>query len=152
MNNAIAKLLSPHSVAVIGASADPKKTTGRPVAYLQKHGFAGRIMPVNPKVERIGDLPCYPDVASLPEVPDGDQTAIGAGIAAIDDLHRRTPARDVRCVVPRISGARIARELDRPRRAHPLGERSGFGGRAGNEEGGKAGEQRADHRIPLMIE
>ncbi|GKT19098.1 acetate--CoA ligase family protein [Acidovorax sp. SUPP2522] len=78
MNEAIAKLLSPRSVAVIGASADPQKTTGRPVAYLQKHGYSGRILPVNPKVERIGDLPCYPDVASLPEVPDVAVVLLGA--------------------------------------------------------------------------
>ena len=70
MRTAIARMLSPRSVAVIGASADPKKTSGRPVAYLQKHGFSGRIMPVNPKVDRVGELPCYADVASLPEVPD----------------------------------------------------------------------------------
>lgn len=91
MNNAIAKLLSPRSVAVIGASADPKKTTGRPVAYLQKHGFAGRIMPVNPKVERIGDLPCYPDVASLPEVPDVAVVLLGAERAhlAVKELSAR---------------------------------------------------------------
>lgn len=78
MNSAISKLLSPRSVAVIGASADPKKTTGRPVAYLQKHGYSGRIMPVNPKVEAIGELPCYPDVASLPEVPDVAVVLLGA--------------------------------------------------------------------------
>lgn len=78
MNNAISKLLSPRSVAVIGASADLKKTTGRPVAYLQRHGFAGRILPVNPRVERIGDLTCYPDVASLPEVPDVAVVLLGA--------------------------------------------------------------------------
>ncbi|WP_019937502.1 acetate--CoA ligase family protein [Bordetella sp. FB-8] len=70
MSDTISKLLSPRSVAIIGASADPQKTTGRPVAYLRKHGYSGRIMPVNPKVERIGDLPCYPDIASLPDVPD----------------------------------------------------------------------------------
>ncbi|MEF7612516.1 acetate--CoA ligase family protein [Aquincola sp. MAHUQ-54] len=78
MNEAIARLLSPRSVAVIGASADPNKTTGRPVAYLQKHGFAGRILPVNPKVDRIGALTCYPDVASLPEVPDVAVVLLGA--------------------------------------------------------------------------
>ncbi len=39
--NAITKLLSPRSVAVVGASADPTKTSGRPVSYLVKHGFAG---------------------------------------------------------------------------------------------------------------
>lgn len=83
MNTAIGKLLSPRSVAIIGASADPKKTTGRPVAYLQKHGFSGRIMPVNPKVEHIGDLPCYPDVASLPEVPDVAIILLGANRAHI---------------------------------------------------------------------
>ncbi|MEJ8292246.1 LysR substrate-binding domain-containing protein [Delftia tsuruhatensis] len=70
--------LPPHSVAVIGACADLKKNTGRPVAYLQKHGFAGRILPVNPRVERIGDLACYPHVASLPEVPDVAVVLLGA--------------------------------------------------------------------------
>lgn len=91
MNNAISKLLSPRSVAVIGASADPKKTTGRPVAYLQKHGFSGRIMPVNPKVEKIGDLQCYPDVASLPEVPDVAVVLLGAERAhlAVKELSER---------------------------------------------------------------
>ena len=43
--HAISRLLQPRSVAIIGASADPAKTAGRPVAYLQKHGFAGRILP-----------------------------------------------------------------------------------------------------------
>jgi len=91
MNEAISRLLSPRSVAVIGASADPKKTTGRPVAYLQKHGFAGRIMPVNPKVERIGELPCYPDIASLPEVPDVAVVLLGAERAhlAVKELSAR---------------------------------------------------------------
>ena len=33
--SAIGKLIRPSSVAVIGASADPSKMTGRPVSYLQ---------------------------------------------------------------------------------------------------------------------
>ncbi len=76
--NAISRLLQPRSVAIIGASADPGKTAGRPVAYLQKHGFAGRILPVNPKADRIGDLPCYADIASLPETPDVAIVLLGA--------------------------------------------------------------------------
>lgn len=78
MSDAIARLLSPRSVAVIGASADPKKTSGRPVAYLRKHGYAGRILPVNPKVAQIDDLVCYPDIASLPEVPEVAVVLLGA--------------------------------------------------------------------------
>lgn len=91
MSEAIAKLLSPRSVAVIGASADLQKTTGRPVAYLQKHGYAGRILPVNPRAQSIGDLPCYPDVASLPEVPDVAVVLLGAERAhlAVKELSER---------------------------------------------------------------
>lgn len=76
--NAISRLLKPRSVAVIGASADPTKTAGRPVAYLQKHGFQGAIYPVNPKADRVGGLPCYPNIASLPGVPDVAIVLLGA--------------------------------------------------------------------------
>ncbi|MDQ7972908.1 MAG: acetate--CoA ligase family protein [Rhodocyclaceae bacterium] len=91
MRTAIARMLSPRSVAVIGASADPKKTSGRPVAYLHKHGFSGRILPVNPKVDRVGELPCYADVASLPEVPDVAVVLLGAERAhvAVKELAAR---------------------------------------------------------------
>ncbi len=67
---AIGKLLRPRSVAVVGASADPSRMTGRPVGYLQRHGFTGAIYPVNPRAGEIAGLRCYPDVASLPEAPD----------------------------------------------------------------------------------
>lgn len=89
--NAISRLLQPRSVAVIGASADPSKTAGRPVAYLQKHGFTGRILPVNPKADRIGDLLCYADIASLPETPDVAIVLLGAERAhlAVKELSAR---------------------------------------------------------------
>lgn len=76
--NAISRLLKPQSVAVIGASADVKKTAGRPVAYLRKHGFTGEIYPVNPRADQIDGLRCYPDVASLPSVPDVGIVLLGA--------------------------------------------------------------------------
>lgn len=76
--NAIHRLLQPRSVAVIGASADPSKTAGRPVSYLLKHGFGGTVYPVNPKVGAIGGLTCYPDVASLPDTPDVGIVLLGA--------------------------------------------------------------------------
>ena len=92
--NQIDRLLRPRSVAVIGASADPTKTSGRPVSYLAKHGFAGAIYPVNPKVDRIGDLRCYPDVASLPDVPDVGVVLLGAERAhlAVRELSGRGTA------------------------------------------------------------
>lgn len=92
--DAIERLIRPRSVAVIGASADPGKTSGRPVAYLQKHGFSGDIYPVNPKVADISGLACYPDIASLPDVPDVGIVLLGAERAhiAVRDLSRRGAA------------------------------------------------------------
>ncbi len=88
---AIERLLKPRTVAVIGASGDSGKTAGRPVSYLVKHGFPGTIYPVNPKIDHIGDLKCYPDVASLPEVPDVGIVLLGADRAhlAVRDLAAR---------------------------------------------------------------
>lgn len=92
--NAISRLLKPRSVAIIGASADSGKTAGRPVSYLIKHGFSGDIYPVNPKVSSIGGLTCYPDVASLPAVPDVGIVLLGAERAhlAVRDLAARGAA------------------------------------------------------------
>ena len=41
-------LFSPRSVAVIGASDNPNKVGGRPIHYLNRFGFAGKVYPVNP--------------------------------------------------------------------------------------------------------
>ena len=48
MNELFNALFQPKRIALIGASADEKKTTSRPQRFLLKHGFAGEILPVNP--------------------------------------------------------------------------------------------------------
>src|SRR4051812_20413819 len=92
--DAIERLIRPRSVAIVGASADPGKTSGRPVSYLLKHGFAGEIYPVNPKVREIGGRTCYPDIASLPDVPDVGIVLLGAERAhiAVRELSERGAA------------------------------------------------------------
>ncbi|KQT13905.1 acetate--CoA ligase family protein [Ramlibacter sp. Leaf400] len=60
----------PASVAVIGASDNPEKIGGRPIKYMLRHGFRGRILPVNPQRSEVQGLPCWPDVDALPEVPE----------------------------------------------------------------------------------
>ncbi|MBS7791657.1 acetate--CoA ligase family protein [Roseococcus sp. SDR] len=89
--SALAALLRPRSVAVIGASADPAKMTGRPIGYLQRHGFAGAIWPVNPRAESIAGLPCFADVAALPGAPDAAIVLLGPerAEAAVRDLAQR---------------------------------------------------------------
>lgn len=73
----ISRLMNPRSVAVIGASGDAQKTSGRPIAFLRKHGFEGRLYPVNPRYTEIDGLACYPSIAALPEVPDAAIILLG---------------------------------------------------------------------------
>jgi len=40
-------LFAPRAVALIGASGDAEKNSARPMRFLRKHGYAGRIVPVN---------------------------------------------------------------------------------------------------------
>jgi len=57
-------LLYPQSIAVIGASRETSKVGHAFVANLLKSGFAGRIVPVNPKADEILGVKCYPDLAA----------------------------------------------------------------------------------------
>jgi acetate---CoA ligase (ADP-forming) len=66
----LAKLLNPQSVAVIGASDDPSRIGGRPIAYMRGQGYLGKIFPVNPNRATVQGLTAYPNVAALPETPD----------------------------------------------------------------------------------
>lgn len=61
---------SPRSVAVVGAT--PRQgAVGRVVLdNIVGGGFAGPVWAVNPKHDRIGELPCHRDISSLPEAPD----------------------------------------------------------------------------------
>ncbi len=65
-----APLLAPRSVALIGASADPGKTTARVQRYLRKHGFTGALWPINPKHREIFGEPALPSISAVPEPVD----------------------------------------------------------------------------------
>ena len=78
MNNAIQALLHPQSIAVIGASSDFNKINGRTLKALVDKKYSGRIFPVNPKYQTLLDLPCYPDVASIPGSVDLAVVAVPA--------------------------------------------------------------------------
>lgn len=62
------RLFNPRSVAVFGASPNPQSFGARTIVNMAK--YRGRILRINPRYEQIGDDPCYPSAAALPEVPD----------------------------------------------------------------------------------
>jgi acetyltransferase len=63
-------LFSPRSIALIGASDRPGSVGHVVGRNLLSAGFAGSILPVNPKHSEIGGRPCYRSIAALPETPD----------------------------------------------------------------------------------
>ncbi len=56
----------PQSIAIIGASANLTKLSGRPIAALLQKKFAGAIYPVNPRYEEVAGHICYPSVGVVP--------------------------------------------------------------------------------------
>src|SRR4051812_39539433 len=64
------RVLAPRRVAVIGASSRPRAVGHLVLANMRAAGVSGTLMPVNPRGTEIDGLRVYPDVRSLPEVPD----------------------------------------------------------------------------------
>lgn len=70
MSKDLTRLFAPNSIAVIGASRSPEKVGSIVIKNIISSKFQGRIFAVNPNAQNINDIQCYPDVLSLPEVPD----------------------------------------------------------------------------------
>ncbi|MEN3292671.1 MAG: acetyltransferase, partial [Burkholderiales bacterium] len=106
-------LFQPKSVAVIGASKKPHSVGATVLKNLVLGGFAGPIMPVNPKYEMLAGLQVYARIEDLPEAPDlavictppttiptliselgarGTKAVIvlTGGLGAVTDLHGKT--------------------------------------------------------------
>jgi len=80
--NELRSLLSPASIAILGASSDFTKVNGRTLKFLIEKGYAGRIYPVNPKYQQIGTLKCYPTIDAVPEPVDLAVVALPARLVA----------------------------------------------------------------------
>ena len=68
--DAIRKGLAPRSIAVIGASDNPNKIGGRPLAYLSRFGFKGQVYAINPQRDTVQGFASFLGFSALPEVPD----------------------------------------------------------------------------------
>src|SRR5262249_48783614 len=58
-------MFRPASVAIIGASSDPARIGGMPLAFMKANRFAGPIYPVNPRAPVIQDLPAFPSIRDI---------------------------------------------------------------------------------------
>src|SRR6188768_1076796 len=82
----LSRLLTPRSVAIVGASPTPGALGYSVLANLVRHGFAGDIHLINPKRDQIDRRPCLNSIEELPEGVDAAVLAI-PGPAAIQALH-----------------------------------------------------------------
>lgn len=91
---ALARLLAPESVAVIGASDDPSRIGGKPIAYMIREGYGGTILPVNPKRQTVQGIKAYPSIEALPQTPDLAIVAVPAAdvLATVTALATRGTA------------------------------------------------------------
>ena len=95
-------LFAPRSVAILGASDDPTRIGGRPLAYLLQAGFKGAIYPVNPSRETVQGLPAYASVTDLPEVPEAAILALPA--AKVEEAVTALAGRGVKACILFASG------------------------------------------------
>jgi predicted CoA-binding protein len=96
------------TIAVVGASPDPSRTSHRVMRYLQRVGY--RCIPVNPNADDVLGERCYPALADLPAPVDlvdvfrraeycadvaREAAAIGAPVLWLQLGLRSAEARDV---------------------------------------------------------
>ncbi|MFB6309960.1 MAG: acetate--CoA ligase family protein [Salinirussus sp.] len=60
------RLFDPDAIALVGASADQNKLSGRPLRYLEQFGYDGDLYLVNPGRDEIDGRPCYDSVTEIP--------------------------------------------------------------------------------------
>ncbi len=83
-------LFEPRSIAIVGASDQP--SLGRTILLsLERLGFAGDIVPINPKYESVSGRRCYHSLEEVPEAPDAAAICVGASrvLAAVQSCARR---------------------------------------------------------------
>lgn len=74
------RIMNPRSVAVVGGSEDLRKFGARVLNNTITCGYAGRIVPVNPKRETVFGLPAVPAVSALHEPVDVAVIAVPRGL------------------------------------------------------------------------
>jgi acyl-CoA synthetase (NDP forming) len=93
----VERILHPRSVAVFGASDSKDKFGGRIMHFLLRHGFAGDILPINPRRAEVLGRPAYPAIAAAPTPPDVAILAVpGSSLVA---TVREAAAAGVGCCV-----------------------------------------------------
>jgi len=100
-------VFSPRSIAIIGASRNPSKLGYQSLKALLEAEYQGKIYPVNPKAETIGEYKAYPNILDVPS--EIDLAVISLPSFGVVDAVRDCAKKGVKGVVIFASGFK---ELD----------------------------------------
>ncbi|MCW2496172.1 GNAT family N-acetyltransferase [Jatrophihabitans sp.] len=93
----IERLLSPRSVAVVGASNDRGKIGHAVFANLLRMGFDGPLYPINPEARHVGGVPAYRSVLDVPG--ELDLVVIAVPASSVPGIVEECASRGVRGLV-----------------------------------------------------
>jgi acetyltransferase len=100
--SALSAFFTPKSVALVGASSDPKKPGHTMLRNMIAAGYKGKMFPVNPRESVILGLPCYKSVLDIPEPVEACALMVSSDMAvsvAKELAERKKRFNDVAAVV-----------------------------------------------------
>ena len=101
-SDVLSALFKPRSIAIVGISGKSESLTARPLAFLQRSGFAGELYPVNPNYEELRGIPCYPSLGAIRGPVDLVLSMVPA--ASVADVVREAGQVGARAVIVFASG------------------------------------------------
>jgi acyl-CoA synthetase (NDP forming) len=97
----------PKSVAIVGASSDPKKVGNTALKNLVSMGYQGKVFPINPREDSILGFRCYKSVLDIPEPVEACVLLVSADLTmqVADELvQRKLRSDDVTAAVCMTAG------------------------------------------------
>ena len=91
------KFFNPKSVAVIGASEDKSKIGNIIFDCIAKHGYTGKIYPINPKHDSIMGFKCYPSILDVEN--DIDLVVFAAALNLVPEVLTQCKTKKVANIV-----------------------------------------------------
>ena len=61
------EIMSPRSIAIVGASDNKARIGGRPLAHMIEQKFSGGIYPINPNRDTVQGIKAYPSLLDVKE-------------------------------------------------------------------------------------
>jgi len=89
--SALDAFFEPKSVAIVGASSDPKKPGHTALKNLVSMGYRGKVFPINPREDSILGFQCYKSMLDIPDPVDACVLLVSADLTmkVADELVQR---------------------------------------------------------------